>query len=131
MKKILIIEDNKFLLSLLRAKFLKENFEVFEAEDGLEGIKKIEEIKPDIILLDIILPEKKGFEVMKEVKENPALSKIPIVIISNLAQPEDLEKGKKLGALAYFVKSQVSIEEIVKKIKEILAKQNFSRSEVG
>jgi len=116
-KTILIIEDDKFLRELIIQKLLKENFEVSEAIDGEEGIKKIKEEKPDLILLDLILPGIDGFEVLSRMKEDPALASIPVIILSNLGQKEDVERGLKLGAVDYLIKAHFTPGEIIEKIK--------------
>jgi DNA-binding response OmpR family regulator len=116
-KKILIIEDDKFLRELIAQKLLKEDFEVSEAIDGEEGLKKVKEEKPDLILLDLILPGIDGFEALARMKEDPALSSIPVIILSNLGQKEDVERGLKLGAVDYLIKAHFTPGEIIEKIK--------------
>jgi DNA-binding response OmpR family regulator len=115
--KILIVEDDKFLRLLLERKLKNENFEVVAAEDGEEALEKIVTEKPDLILLDIILPKKSGFAVLEEINKDENLRRIPVFIISNLGQSEDIERGKNLGAKEYFVKAGLSLEELIKKIK--------------
>ena len=120
MKKILIIEDDKFLRELIAQKLLKENYDISEAVDGEEGLKKITEERPDLILLDLILPGIDGFEVLAKMKEDSALNQIPVIILSNLGQKEDVEKGLKLGAADYLIKAHFTPVEIVEKIRTIL-----------
>ncbi len=117
MKKILIVEDDKFLRELIARKVIDEGFDVSEAIGGEEGIKKIKEEKPDMVLLDLILPGIDGFEVLARMKEDPALSSIPVIIFSNLGQKEDIEKGLKLGAIDYLIKAHFTPGEIIEKIK--------------
>ena len=117
MSKILIVEDDKFLRELIARKLTQENFEVIEAIDGEEGLKRIREDKPDLILLDLILPGVDGFEVLSKLKEDPTLASIPVIILSNLGQREDIEKGLKLGAIDYLVKAHFTPNEIVDKVK--------------
>ena len=119
-KTILIIEDDKFLRELIAQKLIKEGFEISEAVDGEEGIKKIKEEKPDLVLLDLILPGIDGFEVLSKMKEDPALASIPVIILSNLGQKEDVEKGLKLGAVDYLIKAHFTPGEIIEKIKAAL-----------
>ncbi len=119
-KKILIVEDDKFLRELISRKLLGEGYDIVEAVDGEEGIKKIKEEKPDLVLLDLILPGADGFEVLSKTKEDPSLVSIPIIILSNLGQREDVEKGLKLGAVDYMIKAHFTPGEIVEKIKTIL-----------
>jgi len=121
--KILIIEDDKFLRELIAKKLLKEGFEIEEAIDGEEGLRKIKEAKPDLVLLDLILPGIDGFEVLKNIKEDPKLSLIPVVILSNLGQRDEVEKGLSLGAVDFLVKAHFTPEEIIEKIKTVLAKK--------
>jgi len=119
-KKILIIEDDKFIKSLIADLLIKENFEVSEAIDGEEGMKKIREEVPDLILLDLLLPGIDGFEVLSRVKEDEVLAKIPVVILSNLGQREDVERGLKMGAVDYLIKAHFTPREIINKIKNAL-----------
>jgi len=119
-KKILIIEDDKFLRELIAKKLAKDGYEVSEAVDGEEGVKKTKETKPDLILLDLILPEMDGFEVLSKIKEDPASSLILVIILSNLGQKEDIEKGLKMGATDYLIKAHFTPGEIVEKIRNII-----------
>jgi len=119
-KKILIIEDDKFLRELIVKKLVKEGYEISEAVDGEEGIKKVKEEKPDLVLLDLILPGIDGFEVLSRTKEDPALSQIPVIILSNLGQKEDVERGLGLGAIDYLIKAHFTPGEIIEKIRAIL-----------
>ncbi len=120
MKNILIIEDDEFLRGLINKKLLAEGFNVISAVDGEEGIKKAKEQKPDLILLDLVLPNIDGFEVLEKVKADPDVSAVPVIILSNLSQKEDISKGIKLGAVDYIIKAQFTPEEIVEKVKNIL-----------
>lgn len=117
---ILLIEDDPFLSSVLRLKLEKESFKVIRAADGEEALHFLteQEIKPDLILLDLILPKKNGFEVLETIRQDPLLEKLPVIIISNLGQPSDIERGKALGIIDYFVKARLSVEELVNKVKQ-------------
>ena len=117
--KILLVEDDKFLRVLLEKRLKTEGFEVDIAVDGEEAVSKTTSFTPDLILLDIILPKKSGFTFLEEIQKDENLKKINVIILSNLGQSEDIEKGKQLGAIDYFVKASTSIEELVRKIKEI------------
>ncbi len=119
-KKILIVEDDKFLRDLISQKLTKEGFEVDEAIDGEEGVKMIKEVKPDLILLDLILPGIDGFEVLVKMKKNSSISSTPVIILSNLGQKEDVEKGLKLGAVDYLIKAHFTPGEIIDKIRAVL-----------
>jgi len=117
---ILIVEDDKFLRELIAQKLSKEGFNISEAVDGEEGIKKIKEEKPQLVLLDLILPGIDGFEVLSRMKEDPIVSSTPVIILSNLGQKEDVEKGLKLGAVDYLIKAHFTPGEIIEKIRGIL-----------
>ncbi len=116
-KKILIIEDDRFLRELISRKLSDDGFETVEAVDGEEGIKKVKEEKPDLILLDLILPSIDGFEVLSRIKKDESIKSIPVIILSNLGQKEEVEKGLKLGAVDYLIKAHFTPGEIVSKIK--------------
>lgn len=122
MGKILLIEDDPFLSSLLKNRLQKEGFEIIYCKDGEEALKILKTEKIDLALLDIILPKKSGFEVMEDLRSDPQIqnSSIPIIIISNLGQPDDISKGYKLGAIEYFIKAKTSIDDLVQKIKDFL-----------
>ena len=120
-KTILLVEDEALLSNLLRQRLEKEDFEVLAARDGEEALKILKTVKPSLILLDVILPKISGFEFMEKLKEEPGLERAPIVIISNLGQEGDMERGQSLGAVGYFVKAKLSIEELVAKVKEFLS----------
>ncbi|MDP2967045.1 MAG: response regulator [bacterium] len=119
-KNILIVEDDRFLRELIAQKLIKEDFNISEAIDGEEGIKKIKEEKPDLVLLDLILPGIDGFEVLSKMREDPSITKIPVIILSNLGQREDVERGLKLGAVDYLIKAHFTPGEIIEKIKLVL-----------
>ena len=119
-KTILIVEDDKFLRELINRKLSGEGFDALEAVDGEEGIKKIKEEKPDLVLLDLILPGIDGFEFLAKAREDPETSSIPIIILSNLGQREEVDKGLKLGAVDYLIKAHFTPGEIIEKIKNTL-----------
>jgi DNA-binding response OmpR family regulator len=118
--KILIIEDDKFLRELIAKKLTEEGFSVDEAVDGEEGLRKSKEGNPDLILLDLILPGIDGFEILAKIKEDPETKSIPVIILSNLGQKEDIEKGLKLGAFDYLVKAHFTPGEIIEKVRNAL-----------
>lgn len=119
-KKILIVEDDKFLRELMTRKLLSLQYEVVSASDGEEGLEKIKTELPDVVLLDLILPGINGFEVLELAKKDSATAKIPIIILSNLGQSEDIKKGLELGAQDFLVKAHFTPQEIVDKLKLIL-----------
>ena len=120
LKKILLIEDDKFLRELMSKKLLNLEFEVETAADGETGLAKIKEVKPDVVLLDLILPGMNGFEVLEKAKSDPETASIPVIILSNLGQAEDIDKGLKLGAADFLVKAHFTPQEIVEKMKTIV-----------
>jgi DNA-binding response OmpR family regulator len=124
MKKILIIEDEKVLLDILQKKLKLQGYEVILAYNGEEGIEALKKEKPDLILLDLVMPKKDGFEVLKEINENPELSQIPVIIISNSGQPVEIDKALKMGVKDYLVKTEFNPEEVIAKAERILGKQN-------
>jgi two-component system alkaline phosphatase synthesis response regulator PhoP len=119
-KKILLIEDEEVIVKLLGKKLANIGYEVGFAMDGQEGIDKMKQQIPDLVLLDIVMPRKGGFEVMEEMKKDPALAKIPVIIISNSGQPLELEKAKKLGVADWLVKTEFDPKEVVEKISKYI-----------
>ncbi|MFA5431318.1 MAG: response regulator [Candidatus Paceibacterota bacterium] len=119
-KKILLIEDDKFLRELMSKKLITLGYDVVSAADGESGLVMIKETKPDVVLLDLILPGINGFEVLEKAKQDPETVDIPVVILSNLGQGEDIEKGLVLGAKDFLVKAHFTPQEIVNKLKSIL-----------
>lgn len=119
-KKILIIEDEEIILNLLQRKLTAEGYEISIAKDGEEGLRIMREVKPDLILLDIIMPKKGGFEVMEEMGKDNELKKIPIIVISNSGQPVEIDKAQALGAKDWLIKTEFDPQEVIDKaIKQI------------
>ncbi len=118
-KKILIIEDEIILSDLLAKKLKGTGFEVAQAFDGEEGLKKINEFNPHLLLLDIVMPKLDGFQVMRKLKET-GKSSIPIIIISNSGQKVELDKAIELGAKDFIIKAEINPEEVVEKINKYL-----------
>ncbi len=115
---VLVIEDDEFLVNAYRTKLTKEGFDVHFAVDGQEAMKTLETLHPNVILLDLMLPNKDGFTVLEEIKKISSLSKIPVIVASNLSQKADVERCKKLGAHEFVVKSELSLDDIVAKIRK-------------
>ena len=118
MKLILVVEDDKYLNNAYVAKLSKVGFEVRTALDGEEAIDVLNQVTPDLIILDLVMPKKDGFEVIKEVRSNAENKTLPIIVLSNLGGDEDIKKALELGANDYFVKTQHPMSEIVEKSKK-------------
>ncbi len=114
--KILIAEDDVFFQKFYSAKLQEKGFEVVVAGDGEEAIQKAKEAKPDLILLDIIMPKKDGFEVLQFLKQDPNANAIPVIVFSSLGQEQDVEKAKALGAIDYINKGFYDIDLLFSKI---------------
>lgn len=120
-KTIVILEDDAALVKVLSQKLEKEKFTVISAVDGETGIRLIEEHKPDLIVLDIILPRKSGFEVMEAIREKPELASIPVVVLTNLEGKQDIQRMTELGVKYFLVKAEYSLEEVALRIKEMVS----------
>lgn len=119
----LIIEDDSYISDMYKIKLESENFDVVVAEDGIKGLKELERIKPDIILLDVVMPKVDGFGVLKTIKNTDGLKGIPVIMLTNLGQKDNVERGLDLGASGYIIKAHFTPSEVVKKVKEILEKE--------
>lgn len=120
--KVLIVEDDAFLLKILVTKFTKEGFGVISTGDGAEAIPMMKAESPAFVLLDLILPNMNGFEVLAEMMTDDKLKKTPVFILSNLGQEEDMTRAKEMGAIEFLVKTDLSINEVVVKVKEAYVK---------
>ncbi|PIP23482.1 MAG: response regulator [Candidatus Nealsonbacteria bacterium CG_4_10_14_0_2_um_filter_38_17] len=120
MKKILFIEDESALQKAFGEIFKQENYEMISALDGEVGLRLAKLKKPDLILLDLILPKKHGFEVLKALKEDTQTKDTPVIVLTNLEEAAEVEKALELGATTYLVKAQYSLEEVLEKIKRAL-----------
>ncbi|MCK5460216.1 response regulator [Candidatus Parcubacteria bacterium] len=121
-KKILLVEDDKMLTEMYSLKFAEFGYKVTQANSGLSGYKLAIKTKPDIIMLDIILPEMDGFSVLKKLKSNKATENIPVFFLTNLKQEEDVIRGKKEGAVDYLVKADLTPAQVLEKINKFLKK---------
>lgn len=119
-KKILIIEDDKFLAKMLARMLESHQYQTILASNGKEGLIKASGGGVDLILLDIMLPDIDGFDLLQTIKKDEKVKAIPVIIMSNLGQPEDINQGKALGAKDYLVKSDLSLDEVVEKIRKVL-----------
>lgn len=120
--RILIVEDDQFLRDLMERKLIKEGFIVETAIEGESGLQKIKSWRPDLVLLDIILPGLDGFSILEKVKADASVANIPVILLTNLGQRDDVEKGLKLGAVGYLVKAHFTPGDIVEKVKSVLKK---------
>jgi len=117
---IVLIEDEEMLANMYETKFTNEGFQLRKALDGEAGLKLIEEDKPDLVLLDIIMPKLDGFSVLKKIRENAKTKDLPVILLTNLGQDEDIKKGQQLGAVGYLVKANLTPAEVVSKVQEYL-----------
>jgi len=120
--RILIVEDDDFLLQMYAAKLELDDFGVLTANTGTQGLKIAQKSHPDLILLDLNLPEMDGFEVLEHLKENDGTKDIPVLILTNFAQKENIDRCLNLGAEDYLIKAHFVPSEVVSKIKDILAR---------
>ena len=121
-KKVVIVEDDESISKVYEIKFAKEGIASTLAIDGEEAVLKIGSENPDLILLDLMIPKKDGFWVLEEIKKNPKLKKIPVIVLSNLGQKSDEERALALGANEYLIKVDHSIVQVIDKVKEYLSK---------
>lgn len=128
-KKILLMEDEKVLGELLSNKLKKEGYDVTWVMDGEEGIAKMRAWKPDLVLLDIVMPKKNGYEVLQEAHQDASINTIPVIVISNSGQPVEIEKIVALGVKDYLVKANFSTEEVLAKVVQHLAGQTESTTD--
>jgi CheY-like chemotaxis protein len=118
--KILVVEDDKFLRELLVRKLFSENFEIESAIDATGSFEVLSRWKPDIILLDLILPGEDGFSILEKLKKDKEMESIPVIILSNLGQQEDIDRAMALGAMDFMVKANFTLDEIIEKVSKVL-----------
>ena len=121
-KKILLVEYEYLIVNLLEKKLVKEGYDVSVARNGEEGLSMMRKEKPDIVLLDIIMPKMGGFEVLEVMHEDDELKKIPVVIISNSGQPVELDRAKELGARDWLIKTEFDPQEVLEKVIKQIGK---------
>jgi DNA-binding response OmpR family regulator len=119
-KKIMLIEDDKFLSTLVKTRLERDGFVVVQAFDGEQATSMLRTEKPDLIVMDLIMPKMNGFEVLQSISITPGLEKVPVVVLSNLAQDADIQKARELGAKEYFVKVKISIDDLLERIKSLI-----------
>lgn len=117
-KKVLLVEDDLFLIDIYTKKLEKFGYEVVNADTGTKALKMAKDENPDLVLLDIVLPEMEGWEVLERLKKED--SQLKVIILSNLSQRQEVDKGLKLGAEKYLIKSQHTPSEVVKEVKKII-----------
>jgi DNA-binding response OmpR family regulator len=120
-KLVLVIEDDPFYSNIYMMKLKKEGIRAEVALNGDAGLAVARKEKPALILTDLIMPGKDGFEILKELKANPTLRDVPVIVLSNLSQEEDMRRAKELGAVEYLVKANISIQDVIEKVKSNLA----------
>jgi len=123
MKHILLVEDDPFLIDIYTTKMKESGFVVEVASDGESALRKIKEKTPSLVILDIVLPQLDGWEILRQIKSDPKLKKIKIIILSNLGQKEEVEKGVELGATKYLIKAHYTPSQVVEEIKKIYDQQ--------
>ena len=121
--KILIVEDEDILLTALSEELKQEGFQVVGAKDGVEGVEKAQSEKPHLILLDLVMPRLDGIGALKQMKDNPEIKDIPVVILTNLSDYDKISDALSLGAMDYLVKANYRLEELVNKIKTVLERK--------
>lgn len=119
-KKILVAEDDRFLLKVYSGKLEQAGYAVVTSNDGVEALRKAHEIKPDLMLIDMIMPKKNGFDVLLELKGDPETASIPVIILSSLGQENDVERGLQIGAADYLIKSNASFKDVKEKIEQYI-----------
>lgn len=129
--KILIVEDDQFLRDLFVMKLKKEGAKIIEAENGEEAFSKVKSEMPDLVLLDVVLPKLDGFDVLKRIRNDETISKVPVIFLTNLGQQEEIDRGLRLGADFYIIKAHFTPSEVVAKIKEVMDLARKSNPPVG
>ena len=122
MPKILVAEDDRFLMKIYSDTLGREGYEIILATNGEEAISRAKETLPDLILLDLVMPIKDGFEALEAIKKDTKTKNIPVIILTNLGQESDIARGKTLGAVDYLVKSNLAIKDIIAKVNGYLKK---------
>lgn len=123
-KKIMWVEDDVFLSEIIARKLKTEGCILIYSSEGEKALAEVESVMPDIILLDILLSGIDGFEILRRLKENPKVKGIPVILLSNLGQKSDIDKGERLGATRFLVKATVTLDEILMEIRQTIAKSS-------
>jgi DNA-binding response OmpR family regulator len=117
---VLLVEDDVFLSGIYQKKFEMEGYKVSLADNGEKALLEVKKKKPDIVMLDILLPKLDGFAVLSKLKADPEVKDIPVILLTNLGQKDDVEKGLQMGASDYLIKAHFKPSEVVDKIKQVL-----------
>jgi CheY-like chemotaxis protein len=117
-KRILLVEDDRFLRKAAEATLRRHGFTVCTAADGEEALQRLQTETPDLVLLDLIMPKLQGFEVLRLMKQNPATKQIPVVVLSNLGQESDVQQALQGGAIAYLIKANLSLQDLVTHVQK-------------
>ena len=119
-KSILLVEDDRFLRKAAEATLRRHGFIVHTAADGEEALQRVRDEVPDLVLLDLIMPKLQGFEVLRILKQDPTTKQIPVVVLSNLGQDSDVQEALQGGAVAYFIKANLSLQDLVAQVQRVL-----------
>jgi len=121
-RNILIVEDEPFLVEMYKARFEQEGYKVTIAVNGSQVTETVKKLKPDLVLLDVVMPEKDGYTVLKELKKDKETKAIPVLVFSNLGQDDEIKKGMELGADLYFIKSNYTPSQLVTEVEKLIEK---------
>ncbi|MBI2037760.1 MAG: response regulator [Candidatus Magasanikbacteria bacterium] len=126
--KIVIVEDDEVLAKVLYTELFDAGFDALQAFDGESGLEMVKSKHPDLVLLDLVLPKKHGFEVLEELKKFPGTKAIPVIVLTMLGEDDDIKKGLRLGADDYIVKSDHPVGEIIEKVQHFFAKESHPQA---
>lgn len=129
--KVLIVEDDKLIQKAMKIQFELQGFIVKTAEDGIKAMQVLKRWTPSAVILDILMPNKDGYQVLKEIKVDPKLKGMPVLIASNLNQEDDILKGIKLSAAEFYVKSDMNLLDLIKKTKYYISMSTYGKKSIG
>ncbi|MCC7288822.1 response regulator [bacterium] len=119
-KVVLLVEDNDFIRNMYHLKLSKSDIEVVEAVDGKMALDKIKEHKPDLVLLDMMMPNVSGIDVLRQLKKDGLVPDMPVIVLTNIMNPQSIEEAKKLGARDYIIKTDLTPSQVVEKLKPFI-----------
>lgn len=128
---VLLVEDDELILKAMKSEFVKSGFVVKTATDGVQALKTLSTWIPSAVVLDILMPKKNGYEVLEKIKSEEALKGMPVLIASNLSQESDLQKGSKLSAAEFFVKSDIALSELIEKTLYYIRMSTHGKRSIG